>query len=84
MTGYLAESYSYEHMQTWTETKLMDITNPCTCVYLGRLENGMLLLINTPNSRLGDRTGLVASLSLDDGKTWSEPIQATWTSMNKL
>ena len=71
MTGYLAESSSYDYGETWTETKLTEIPNPCTRFNISRLKNGMVLLVNTPSAKLGDRTGLVASLSMDDGKTWS-------------
>lgn len=71
LTGYLEESYSYDNGETWTEKKKTDIPNPSTRFFIGRLKNGMLLLVNTPCAQLGNRRSLVASLSEDEGKTWS-------------
>jgi len=70
MTGYLDESFSYDNGETWTAAKRTDIPNPSTRFFIGRLKNGMLLLVNTPSTQFGDRKSLVASLSMDEGKTW--------------
>lgn len=69
-TGYLAESYSYDNCQSWSETKKSSIENPCTRFFIRRLSNGMQLLINTPSSKPGNRRSLVAYLSDDDGASW--------------
>ena len=69
-TGHLAEAFSYDGCKTWTKTSESDIPNPCTRFFIRRLKNGMLLLINTPSSKVGNRKSLVAFLSRDDGKTW--------------
>lgn len=69
-TGHIAAASSFDGGKTWTPTEETDIPNPCTRFYIGRLQNGMLLLVNTPSAVFGDRKSLVASLSEDDGKTW--------------
>lgn len=69
-TGYIAESYSYDGGESFSDAVSTDIENPCTRFFIGRLSNGMQLLINTPSSKLGNRRSLVAFLSDDDGKTW--------------
>lgn len=75
LTGHIAESFSYDGGKTWTQTRESDIPNPATRFYIGRLKNRMLLLVNTPSSVRGDRKGLIASLSMDDGRTWSYHLQ---------
>lgn len=74
ITGRIAEAFSNNGGKTWTDTQQSQIPNPCTRFYIGRLENGMLLLVNTPSDKIGDRKSLVASLSTDDGKTWSSHL----------
>lgn len=74
ITGRIAEAFSYDGGKTWTETRQSQIPNPCTRFYIGRLPNGMLLLVNTPSETIGDRKSLVASLSTDDGETWSHHL----------
>ena len=69
-TGYIAESSSLDGGETWTPTVSTKHPNPCTRFYIGWLKNGMLLLVNTPSSTMGDGTGLVAYLAEADGKTW--------------
>ena len=70
MSGYLDESFSYDRGETWSEVRQTKIPNPSTRFYIGRADNDMLLLVNTPSATLGDRKSLVASLSEDEGKTW--------------
>lgn len=72
--GYICESSSHDGGKTWTETQKTALPNPCTRFFIGRLSNGMLLLINTPSSKLGNRKSLVAYLSSDDGKTWEHSL----------
>lgn len=74
ITGRIAEAFSYDGGKTWTETRQSQIPNPCTRFYIGRLPNGMLLLVNTLSETIGDRKSLVASLSTDDGETWSHHL----------
>lgn len=68
--GYLAEAFSYDNGETWTDCVLTDIPNPSTRFFLGRLKDGTLILINTPIATLGERRTMVVSLSEDEGKTW--------------
>ncbi len=70
-TGYITEAYSFDGGESFGEMKSTDIENPCTRFFIGRLSNGMQILINTPSSKLGNRRSLVAYLSEDDGKTWT-------------
>lgn len=70
MKGYLDETYSYDGGRTWTQIRQTDIANPSTRFFVRRLKSGELLLVNTPIAQIGNRTGLVASLSEDEGKTW--------------
>lgn len=68
--GYIAEAYSHDNGESFTDMVPTDIENPCTRFFIRRLSNGMQLLINTPSSKLGNRRSLVAYLSEDDGMTW--------------
>lgn len=72
--GYLSEAYSFDGGESFSEMKSTDIENPCARFFIGKLSNGMHLLINTPSSRLGNRRSLVAYLSEDDGKTWTHSM----------
>lgn len=70
LDGYLDEAFSYDNGESWTEIKQTSIPNPSTRFFVGRLKSGELLLVNTPISEIGNRTGLVASISEDEGKSW--------------
>ncbi len=73
--GYIGKSRSYDDGETWTETVLSDIPNPCTRFHIRTLPSGRILLINTPRPRPGDRTGMVCSLSEDNGETFRYHLQ---------
>ena len=74
LNGDIAESISTDQGKTWSKMQNTIHPNPSTRFYIGRLENGMLLLVNTPSATLGDRKSLVAFLSEDDGKTWPHQL----------
>ena len=66
------ESTSTDGGRTWSEGRPTGIVNPKTRFYLRRLASGKLLLINTHHANT--RVTLQASLSEDDGRTWSRPF----------
>ncbi|MBQ2613709.1 MAG: exo-alpha-sialidase [Clostridia bacterium] len=68
--GYLAEAFSYDGGETWTDCQKTEIPNPSTRFFLGRLKDDSLILVNTPIAELGNRKTMVVSLSDDEGKTW--------------
>ena len=69
-TGFIGRSDSYDYGKTWSQTVNTDMGNPSTRFHISKLGSGKLLLINTPRTQLGDRTGIRAFLSEDGGKTW--------------
>jgi len=75
LSGYLDEAFSHDNGETWSEIRRTDIPNPSTRFFIGRLKSGELLLVNTPNSQLGNRMGLVASISEDEGKSWKYNLE---------
>jgi predicted neuraminidase len=67
-SGVLWRSMSLDRGRSWSPGTPTDITNPGSRFFLGALPDGDWLLINSP---LADRrTGLVASLSSDEGRSW--------------
>lgn len=69
----LAESFSSDHGQTWSEPQPSAIQNVNARFFIRRLASGRLLLVkNGPvNERLTKRSDMTAFLSEDDGKRWS-------------
>ncbi len=67
--GRIWESTSGDGGETWSEVKPTRIVNPRARFYLSRLASGRLLLINTHHANA--RVTMQASLSEDDGQTWS-------------
>ena len=65
--GELAETYSYDDGESWTDGKLSGIVSPSSRFYVSRTPTGRLLLA------LNDapvRRNMTVKLSEDDGKTW--------------
>jgi hypothetical protein len=77
----MGESTSTDRGRTWTPGSGCVIAGPGTRFFIRRLASGRLLLINHADfmSREGvedftPRNNLAATLSDDDGKTWSDPL----------
>ncbi len=70
--GTIWESVSSDRGRTWGEGYPTTITNPGSRFFLRALASGRWLLINSPDPTA--RTGLVAMLSDDEGKTWGPPL----------
>lgn len=66
--GYLAESYSFDGGNTWTDGALTEIESPNTRCFVARTPSGRILMIN--NDHKTDRCRMAAYLSEDDGVTW--------------
>jgi len=77
--GQIWHAYSSDQGDTWTEAKSFSISSPEAPATIARIPGSkeMLLVYNptvlTGVSHNGPRTPLVASLSLDEGSTWSKP-----------
>lgn len=67
-TGELAETYSYDDGESWTEAKLSGIDSPNTRFYIGRTPSGKILMVNSDHRT--SRTNMTVYLSEDEGKTW--------------
>lgn len=67
--GRIWESVSRDNGRTWSESGPTKIVNPRVRFFLGRLASGRLLLINTHHENA--RVTMQASLSEDDGRTWT-------------
>ena len=61
---------------TWTGPQRVTARNEINA-HLARLQDGRLLL--TYGNRVKDQYGVLAKLSSDEGKTWSEPIRLAKT-----
>ena len=70
--GRIWESTSGDGGKTWSEARSTRLVNPRARFYLRRLASGRLLLINTHHANA--RVTMQASLSEDDGQTWSRPL----------
>lgn len=64
----IAESFSYDRGETWTDGAPSGIAAPDTRHYIARLASGRLLLIY--NDHPNTRTNMTVCLSEDDGATW--------------
>lgn len=67
----IGQSTSPDGGFAWSPGKPTDIASPCTRFHLKRLASGRLLLINHVGFVSGQRSHLTASLSEDDGHTWT-------------
>ena len=67
--GELWQSLSDDGGDAWSAPEPAGIVNPGARYFIRRLASGRLLLINTPQPK--ERTSLYATLSDDDGRTWS-------------
>jgi sialidase-1 len=77
-TGKIWHSYSSDRGETWSEAKPWTMTSPESPATITRLADGRLALFWNPvfvegAGHGGARTPLVAAVSSDDGRTWSEP-----------
>lgn len=66
----LAESFSFDDGETWTDGAPTDIPDPSSRFYVGRTPAGRLLLVHHGVAEGHTRCALTVSLSEDDGKTW--------------
>ena len=66
--GELAESYSYDNGETWTEARLTGIESANTRFFVARTPEGRILLINNDDRK--ERRNMTIYLSEDDGETW--------------
>ena len=66
--GYLAQSFSYDFGNTWTDATLSDIVHCDTRFFVSRTPSGNVLLVVNDDEK--SRKNLTALLSDDDGKTW--------------
>ena len=75
--GYLYKSISLDDGKTWSEIEKTDIPNPNNKPKLIKTNDGTIILLNTPNSKVGmiNRNPLEVWVSYDDMKTWSKKIR---------
>jgi predicted neuraminidase len=66
--GVLWQSRSTDRGRTWSSGAPTTIPNPGSRFFVRKLPDGAWLLINSPNPE--KRTGIVASLSGDEGHSW--------------
>ena len=67
-SGVIWRSTSADRGRTWSAGEPTTIANPGSRFFIRRLPDGRWLLINSPDP--AKRTGIVASLSDDEGQTW--------------
>jgi len=67
-SGKLAESFSFDMGQTWTDGRPSAITSPSSRFFMKRLKSGRLIL--AVNNAPDVRTNMTIYLSEDDGKSW--------------
>ena len=70
--GRIWESDSSDGGKSWSWARPTSIVNPRARFYLRRLASGRLLLINTHHAN--SRVTMQASLSEDDGRSWSRAL----------
>ena len=66
--GELAEAFSFDGGETFTEARRSGIVSPSSRFYVGRTPTGRLLLVRNDDRR--ERRRMTLSLSEDDGATW--------------
>ena len=77
-TGRIWHSYSSDRGETWSKAAPWIMTSPESPATITRLADGRLTLFWNPvfvkgEGHGGQRTPLVAAVSSDDGRTWSQP-----------
>jgi len=70
--GELAESYSYDGGESFSEAKLSGIDSPSSRFYISRTPLGRILLILNDDRR--ERKNMTLCLSEDDGLTWKHKL----------
>jgi predicted neuraminidase len=71
----IGSSTSNDGGRTWSQIEDSGIPHPVTRFHIRRLRSGRLLLVrHAPPGGAKTRSHLVAQLSDDDGRTWSEPL----------
>lgn len=71
----IGESISEDRGKTWSRLKPSSIKHPSARFFIRRLVSGTLLLVkHGPISIKTGRSHLMAFISKDDGKTWSEGV----------
>jgi hypothetical protein len=86
-TGYVHQSVSNDGGQSWSEPEPTSLASPESMVRMIKLQSGNLLVVwnNVSSKTQRPRHPLVAALSKDDGRTWSEPrVIAEETGANQL
>lgn len=68
LDGHIAESYSYDGGETFTDAVLTDIPNADSRFFLAKLPSGRVILIHNDHDSV--RVNMTVRLSEDDGKTW--------------
>lgn len=67
--GRLAESYSYDNGESWTEAVLSDIVSADARFFVSRAPSGNVLLVT--NDCENERKNMTVHISEDDGETWA-------------
>ena len=70
--GVLWQSTSSDRGLTWSPGEPTTIPNPGSRFFIRRLPDGDWLMINSPDAER--RTGIVATLSSDEGETWRRSL----------
>jgi hypothetical protein len=75
----IAQSLSRDRGQTWSNVVMTDIASPSSRFHVRRLPSGRVLIINhrgfdAKATGVAGRTHMTASLSDDDGATWSSHL----------
>jgi len=70
--GEIGESVSCDGGKTWSDGRPSAISAPNSRFFIGRLPSGRTLLVHNANP--GKRKDMTASLSEDDGKTWTASL----------
>ena len=77
-SGFLFRCDSYDFGETWEKPYKTDLNNPSTKIYLEKLPNGDIMLVNSFNNNPGHylrkRFPLEIWLSRDNMKTWYKKI----------
>lgn len=71
-SGLIWRSLSQDRGLSWSPAEPAGIPNPGSRFFVRRLASGDWLLINSPDPKR--RTGIVASISSDEGATWSRAL----------
>ena len=66
--GSLAQCFSDDGGETWTDSELSDIAAADSRFFISRLPSGNIILINNDDPE--SRTNMTVQISDDDGKTW--------------